>query len=159
MTIRTIHNASPHDVNREMSRMLKEGSIDPSVRQLAETAIQKDPQDHVSSVFDFVRDTFPYIPDPNDTELFIHPRKIAEDYFSGKVRSGDCDDHSLLVSAMLSSIGYRVRISLIAIETYELDHAVAQVYLEGLGWVNVDTTMDRPLGWILQSKNTVYIEV
>ena len=148
MTIRTIHNASPHDVNREMSKMLKEGSVDPSVRQLAETAIQRDPQDHVSSVFDFVRDTFPYVPDPNDTELFLHPRKIAKDYFEGRIRSGDCDDHALLLSSMLSSIGYKTRVALLAVETSELDHAVAQVYSEKLKlWIMIDPSSSCPIGW------------
>ena len=160
MSLRTIHNASLHDVNREMSKMLREGSVNPSVRRLAETVIQRgDTDDHVSSIFDFVRDTFPYTLDPNDAELFIHPRKIAEDYFSGRIRIGDCDDHALLVASLLASIGYKTRIALMGVEGLELDHAVAQVHLETLGWTNIDSTSEKPLGWIIRSWQNVYIEV
>lgn len=146
MSISLLTNASINDVKQELSRMLTEGIRSPSVRKLAEQAGVSPPH-----VFDFVSTTFPYIPDPLGQELFIHPNRMAEDYFSGTTRGGDCDDHALLTGAMLGSVGEKVRIVLFDTDSdWEVDHAAAQVYSDVLrSWVNVDTASKTPLGWVI----------
>ena len=146
MSLRLLRDAGLGDIQREMSRMFHESGLDPTVRRLAERAIDNYP-DHIGAIYDFVKQTFPYAPDPIENELFIHPRVVATDYYAGRFRAADCDDHALLNAALLSSIGYKVRIALLAMKGAEIDHAVAQVWTE-LGWLSVDTTSSRSLGWV-----------
>lgn len=142
----------------DLSQMLTEGIQSPNVRKLAEEAITGK-ENHIVAVFDFVKETFPYVPDPADRELFIHPNRIAEDYFAGRTRGFDCDDHALLNAAMLGSIGYKTRLALLDTDfDYQLDHAVAEVYSEVLqNWFILDTTSNNPLGWQIQSGRTIYV--
>ena len=153
-----IENAGLDDITGVMSRMLREGSCHPMVRALAERAIEESPgKSREAAIYDFVKNNLDYVPDPIDTELFVHPKKIAKDFFDGKKRVGDCDDHALLVSAMLNSIGTKSRIALIDVEGQGLDHALAQADLEELGWTNFDTTTSKPLGWEIKSHSTVHV--
>ena len=147
MSLRLIRNATMEDVRRELSHMLGEGIVSPAVRQVAEIA-SRPGQDRISSVFDFVRGTFPYTPDPIDMELFVSPNRMALAYLSGRIRGDDCDGLALMSGAMLGSLGYPVRIALLdSSGAGEIDHAVAQVQTE-MGWINVDTASRLPLGWI-----------
>jgi len=157
MTLTILKNATISDVKRELSRMLTEGIKSSNVRQLTERAIAGR-QDKIGAIFDFARDTFPYTPDPVGRELFVHPNRVAEDYFQGRVRGLDCDDYALLTGAMLGCIGYQVRLALLDIDwDNEIDHAISQYYSEPLGeWINCDASADKPLGWIIQARETIY---
>lgn len=159
MSIRRVHKDFSGMVG-DLRQLLHEGISSPAVRHLAEEAIAGR-EDHILAVHTFVKRTFPYIPDPIEPgELFIHPNRMAEDYFSGRIRGGDCDDHATLNAAMLGSIGYRVRLALIDSDMdFELDHAVAEVFSDKLGeWIQVDTTSEFPLGWSLPTGRVVYVE-
>ena len=157
MTVRLIREASLVDIKREMGQMFHEGMVDPSVKRLAEEAVAGKP-DQISAVFEFVRSTFPYVPDPESAELFIHPRVRAEAYFRSEIRGGDCDDAALLTAAMYGALGYRTRILLVDSGSGDLDHALAQVSTN-IGWINADTTdTQNPLGWVKNFGQTVIIE-
>ena len=156
MTTKLILNANLTEVVRELSRMVQEGTIDPSVRKLAEqiTIGQADP---IGMVFVFVTHTFPYQLDPINYELFIHPRRMVEDYYQGRLHSGDCDDHALLNAALLGSIGYKTRIILVDNgRSGEINHALSQVETK-IGWVDVDTTSTAPLGWFKRYDTMVIV--
>jgi len=155
MPITLLRDVDLQTVKAELGRMLSEGIISPNVRRLAEIAIvSKD--DDIVAIFNFVRDTFPYVPDPQDMELFIHPNRMAEDYFNGRIRSEDCDGLALLTGAMLGSIGYEVRIVLLDTDFDDsIDHAISQVSTD-IGWLNVDASSKEPLGWYIPSGRTIY---
>ena len=156
--ITLLKDASFSDAKRELSRMLNEGTESPNVRRLAETAIAGK-QDQIGAVFDFVQSNFPYCPDPFETELFISPNRMAEDYFAGRQRMGDCDDLALISGAMLGSIGYQTRLALLATGGADIDHAVAEVWSEELGeWVSVDASSKLPLGWCIRNNRKVVVE-
>ena len=146
MTTSLLRNVSAETLMGELSRFQAEGGADPTVRRLAELAVwQKD--DQIAGIYDFVKNTFPYLPDPIHYEFFIHPRLMAENYFAGYIRGADCDDHALLASAMLRSLGYEAKVLLVdSAGNGEIDHALAQVNTP-IGWVNVDTVANCPLGW------------
>ena len=156
MTVRLLKDASISDVRREMTRIFHEGSVDPSVKQLADLAVFSSP-DPVIAVHSFVRQTFQYQADPEGAELFIHPRRVAQDYFLGNPRSMDCDDHALLVASMLGALGKQTRILIVGTKSQELDHALAQVNTL-LGWVSVDTTDSHPLGWVRKFWQTIVVD-
>ena len=157
MTVRLIRDATLEDLTREMRLMLQEGIASPAVRRLAETAVAGK-QDKISAVFDFIRGTFPYTPDPLNLELFVSPNRMAEDYFAGRIRGEDCDGLALLSGATLGAIGYETRVVLLDSDLDgELDHAIAQVLTPELGFINVDTSSSFPLGWYIPSGVTVYV--
>lgn len=162
MSMTRIRNATLGDwldsVKEYLGKFLSEGIRSPAVRRLAEEAVSGK-EDYIAAIYDFVKPTFPYLPDPETMELFIHPNRIAEDYYEGRIRQGDCDDHSLLNASMLGSIGYRTRIALIDIDT-DYGHAFAEVFSDFLGsWIPVDTTSEYPLGWVYSvEKEVVYPE-
>ena len=154
MPVTLLRDVDLQTVKAELSRMLSEGIVSPNVRRLAEAAITgKD--DNIVAIFNFVRDTFPYVPDPQDMERFISPNRVALDYFEGKIRGLDCDDFALLTGAMLGSIGYDVRIALLSTSNAEIDHAISQVSTD-IGWLNVDASSKEPLGWYIPSGRTIY---
>ena len=158
MALTLLKNIGLDEVKSQLSVMLTEGIASPNVRKLAEKAVSNR-QDQIAAIFNFVRDTFPYAEDPKGFELFIHPNRMALDYFNGRIRQGDCDDLALLSGAMLGSIGHRVRIALLATGGYEIDHAITQVYSEALGrWINVDCASTNPLGWEISSGRSIYAE-
>ena len=143
-----------------MSRLLSDGIRSPEVRRLTSEIVSSD--NEVTSVFDWVRMNVRYIRDPylgNNGDLFVSPVKQVRNYKEGKQPLGDCDDHALLVASLLGSIGHRTRIVLIDTDfDNNLDHAIAQVWSEKMGWVNMDTSSSKPLGWAIQAKVTVYVE-
>jgi len=136
--------------------MLHEGKADPTVRKLAEEAVSGKP-DPISAVFEFVRKTFPYVPDPENYELFVHPRVRAEAYYKGEIKGGDCDCQALLTAAMMGSLGYKTRILIVDSGSGELDHALASVETN-IGWIPADTTTMNPLGWVKNFRQTVVVE-
>ena len=159
MTVTILKDVDLDDVIREMQRMLREGIASPAVRRLAEQVRSSDNEKTIRAVFDFVRNTFPYAPDPYKFERFINPNRVAEDYYAGQIHSLDCDDFALLTAAILGSIGYRVRIAILAIESNEFDHATAQVYFRG-EWFSLDTSSkDTPMGWIESYNQAVFVDV
>ena len=161
MTVRKVKN-NIGGMLEDLRRLMHEGMADPSVRRLAEEAISTNPQcNEIQAIHMFVREKFAYAPDPVDSELFIHPRLMAEDYYSERPpRSGDCDDHSLLVSAMLGSIGFQSRVVIADTDKdMQWDHAYAQCYSDILDrWINVDTTSEFPLGWEFHTWREAYVE-
>ena len=127
------------------------------MRRLAEEAVA-DKQDLIAAVYDMVKLTFPYLPDPYGVELFVHPNRVAEDFFAGRVRGLDCDDMALLNASLLGSIGYEVEIQLLG--NPDLSHAVCVVYSPILqDWLIVDTASNVPLGWDMQAMYSRKIDV
>ena len=155
----TIENVDLGTIKAEMQRLLKDGIRNSEVRALA-TDITR-PKDELASVFDWVRMNVRYIRDPylGNGDLFISPVRQVRNYREGKQLMGDCDDHALLTAALLGSIGHKTRIVLLDTDfDNDLDHAIAQAWSDKLGWVNLDASSSKPLGWAIRSKVTVYVE-
>ena len=139
-----IKDYSIEDVKRELKRLKEEGCRSPEVRSLA-LEIIRNSESRVESIFDFVKQNVRYVPDPNQTELFIHPKRMVSLYRQGSA-AGDCDDHSLFTASLLCSIGHETRILILDIQGEGYDHAIAQVFTDN-NWLNLDTTSKFPLGW------------
>lgn len=151
MTVTLYKNVGDNEAVAILRKTLKEGIVSQNVKILTSVALDRFGHiDSLNSVWKFVKENFPYQSDPEDYELFIHPNRVALDYFNGIPRSGDCDDHALLTAAMLGAIGYRTKIILADCNfDGEIDHAFSQVHSEKLGWLNFDTSGVNPLGWII----------
>ena len=157
MSVVLLKGLGLNEVKEVLGRFLSEGINSKAVRQLAERAIAGQ-DDHVVAIFNFIKATFPYVPDPYGIELFRHPNLIAEQYFEGNILSEDCDGLALLAGSMLGSIGHEVRLALLDTNRDgELDHAIAQVVTDKLGWLNVDCASQNPLGWHIEAEGIEYI--
>ena len=164
----TLENANLNTIIHHLSRMAKEGA-DPEtpkgnlVQQLAQeaTAFSANP---LSAIFDFIQKTFPYGPDSKYTgneedEYFVHPGRMAEEYFKGVAMQVDCDDHAMLTYSMGKHIGQKMQLRLLDTNMDGwVDHASAYVHHDVLGWISMDTsTKWMPLGWTIPSGRTIVI--
>ncbi len=55
---------------------------------------------------------------------------------------GDCDDKTILASAMLESIGHPTRLKAVGFSRDSLSHIYPEVNIKGK-WIPVETTMDK----------------
>ena len=144
--MRIITDASLNDIKQELGRMLNDGTRCPEVRAMAIQVM--DENDRIASVFNWAKDNFTYVPDPNGRELFISPRKLLEQFNNTHVIAGDCDDAALFITSLLGSIGYETKISLVDSDyDFQYDHAIGSVNTKE-GWLDLDLVSSKPLGWI-----------
>jgi hypothetical protein len=92
-----------------------------------------------TALSDFVRTNIRYVNDPVDVETIQSPEVTV------KIGSGDCDDHVVLLSSLLQSVGIPVRYVVVGRSRDRFSH----IYLEALiasRWISVDTTIPGPIG-------------
>jgi transglutaminase-like putative cysteine protease len=134
---------------RRMISLIREGAKDFYVRQRAIDvlfAIGVPPKDYlgeIGAIFRFVQGHLRYTRDPHQTEVLHSARRLLS------LRAGDCDDHTILLGAMLKSIGHPVRIVLTGPDP-KRPRLFSHVYLEVEHrgeWIPLDATMPHPPGW------------
>lgn len=120
-----------------MVKITREAKKHLPVRLLALSLVknnsQKDYRGEVRDLHRFVRDEIRYVKDVNGVETLQVPEKTLE------FKQGDCDDKSMLLAALLESIGHPTRFVAVgfAPKTY------AHVYVEtkiGDKWYPLETT-------------------
>lgn len=121
------------------------------VRTLAQRLVQSCPENdkrcEASTLHAFVRDTIRYVNDVRDVETIQFPEQTLQ------LRSGDCDDKSLLLSALLESIGFATRFRAVGLDGAGYSHVLTQVMIPGMGWTSAEVipidgrTEKAPLGW------------
>jgi hypothetical protein len=130
------------------------------------------------SLYRYLRENFKYVNDSQRDEYFATPMETIRNGLGG-----DCDDHSILVTSCLQSIGARTRIVLIRGHAYpelycgnEQDFEmikqaivllfnntpVKELYyheMKGEYWINLDYTARHPGGPYLNDKVYALIEL
>ncbi|SHL87026.1 hypothetical protein SAMN05444266_105292 [Chitinophaga jiangningensis] len=130
------------------------------------------------SLFKYINYNFKYVLDSRRDEYFATPRETIMNGLGG-----DCDDHSLLMTSCLQSIGARCRIVLIkghaypelycgSKEDFEImkqaiillfpKPAIKEIYyheLKGEYWINLDYSARHPGGPYLNDKVYALIEL
>jgi len=104
-------------------------------RRLTAKAPENDKISEAKYIFNFVRDHIKYMNDPVGHEMMIEPDKLL------KIRQGDCDDKSILLSALLLSLGIQTRF--VAIQR-PYKNTFSHVYVEGFiggKWIPMDATV------------------
>lgn len=128
-----------------MREMVRKCRTEPAIRQAATNTIfltpEKDQYSEAEAIFNFVRDHVRYVRDVLDVETLSTPSMTL----AGLI--GDCDDQTMLLSAMLESVGYTTRF---VIEGYQapghFDHVYLQCVVDGV-WFSMDPTEPHPMGW------------
>jgi len=132
-----------------MRALIRAGAKDFYVRQKAiDILLEKKipPKDYIGEIralFGWVQQNVRYTKDPFQVEVLHAARRMIE------LRAGDCDDMTILLSAMLRSIGHPVRIVLTGPDPLRSDlftHVYLEVQQKGR-WISLDPTMPYPMGW------------
>lgn len=107
------------------------------VRTTAQRIVQGCPEKNwmceASQLQLFVRDRIRYVRDMRTAELLQTPDKTLQ------LKSGDCDDKSLLFAALAECIGFDTRFCAIGVQGEGFSHVSAQCLVPGAGWVNAET--------------------
>jgi hypothetical protein len=116
----------------------------PEVRQQAIAILQADSVGNnnlamqISSLFDFVANHMIYVRDPSGGEFVISPLWVINEWRAGRRVYGDCDDHVLMLNALLQSIGFDTRLNGVKLnETIYYDHVIGQVFVDNT-WRDLD---------------------
>jgi transglutaminase-like putative cysteine protease len=128
-----------------MAQAVKEGRLDAIVREqtrkCVEACAQQNYTHEVKEIFAFVRDNIRYLQDPVDCEMLQHPAVTLD------VRSGDCDDKSILLASMLESIGHKCRFVAIGYsQPQDFEHVFVETLI-GQDWVPLDATCNVEINW------------
>ncbi len=132
-----------------MQRLILQGAKDFYVRQkaidilMAQRVKPKDYLGEIRALFTWVQQHVRYTKDPFRVEVLHTARRMLE------LRAGDCDDMSILLAAMLESIGHPTRLVLVGPDPSQ-PTLFSHVYLEAWDrgrWIPLDPTMPYPMGW------------
>lgn len=115
------------------------------IRQAAISVIWLQPPQNAyaeaCALFEWVRDSVRYVRDIVDVETLSTPDKTLEQLI------GDCDDQSVLLAALLESVGYPTRF---VVAGYSIpghfDHVYLEVNVDG-EWIACDPTVNEAFGW------------
>ena len=136
-----------------IARMIQDGAKDFYVRQKAIQIMRlykvrpKHKLGEVFALFDWVKKNIRYTRDIYRVELLHSARRMLE------LKAGDCDDMTILLGAMLMSIGFPVRLALVGFrprKPHAYNHIYPEVNVRGK-WIPLDATVNRPMGWSPQA--------
>ena len=129
--------------------LIRQGAKDFFVRQkaidiLLERAVRsKDYWREIKALFEWVQQNVRYTKDPFRVEVLHSARRMLE------LRAGDCDDMTILLGALLESIGHPVRLVIVGPDPLR-PKLFSHIYLEAFhqgSWIALDATMPFPMGW------------
>ena len=132
-----------------VGRLICDGARDFYVRQraidilLARGVPAKDYLGEIDALFRWVQRNVRYTKDPFRIEVLHSARRMLE------LRAGDCDDMTILLGALVKSVGHPVRIVITGPDASR-PHLFSHIYLEAQHrgqWIPLDATMPHPMGW------------
>lgn len=127
-----------------MVRLAREYRKDVGVRQVAADLVRSLPQydtaGEIRTLHAFVRDGIRYTNDIRTVETIQTPKATLE------MGVGDCDDKSLLLAALLESVGRATRFVAIGLNGRPLSHVLVEVR-NGKGWMPLETIRPVAAGW------------
>ncbi len=105
----------------EMSRLICEAALTPTVRRVAVNivaAVEDDPIEQLTAIRQWVSSHFQFIRDPASGEL-LHdvtkgPDALLRQISQYGVARGDCDDAAILAGALACAVGFQVALMLVA---------------------------------------------
>lgn len=133
-----------------MRSITKTGKTTLPVLTLARSLIahlpQKDWFNEAKVLHRFVRDEIRYVKDVAGVETVQTPDVTLS------LKSGDCDDKSVLLAALLESIGHPTRFVAIGFKPDDFVHVFVETRI-GTSWIALETTEPVEMGW--SPKNVV----
>jgi len=144
-----------------IGRLIAEGAKDFRVRRTAIDVLirrgvrPKDYAGEIEALFEWVQRHVRYTRDTVRVEVLHSARRMLQ------LRAGDCDDFSILLGALLESIGHPVRLVLTGPDPRR-PRLFSHVYVEAFcrdRWISLDATMPHPMGWAPRAPVRKVIEI
>ena len=132
-----------------IGRLIRDGAGDFYVRQKAIDILMergvpaKDYLGEIDALFRWVQRHVRYTKDPFRIEVLHSARRMLE------LKAGDCDDMTIVLGALIKSVGHPVRIVLTGPDPLRPD-LFSHIYLEARHhdqWIPLDATMPYGMGW------------
>lgn len=106
----------------------------------------------IYAVWDWVRRNMVYVNDPAYNEMIHSAEVLMRRHFELGDLSGDCDDFSILICALLLQLGIPCKIRMIKLRQGDGSYQFAHIYPMAMAadgrWYALDATeKDRPIGW------------
>ncbi len=101
---------------------------------------QKDWAAEVRALHAFVRDRIRYVRDVRGVETLQTPEITLQ------LKAGDCDDKSVLLAAMLESIGHPTRFCAVGFRPDHFSHVLVETKIRDK-WLPLETTEPVEAGW------------
>lgn len=101
---------------------------------------QKDWVGQIKTLHSFVQNNIRYTRDIHGVETLHTAQKILEQ------GQGDCDDKSILLAALLGSIGHPTRFRAVGFHPGKLSHVFVETKI-GNKWQPLETTEPVSIGW------------
>lgn len=128
------------------------------IRQAAVNAIFLTPaksDDHeIDALLSFVQQHVRYVRDVVDVETLCEPAITLQ------TRVGDCDDMTMLLCALLESVGYPTRFVVAGYDgsgDMDVSHVYCQAWSEK-GWLSLDPTEPGTVGWEPPDPTVIFYE-
>lgn len=109
-------------------------------RHLIQHLPQKAVLQEAQALFDFVQNNIRYVRDPHQIEALQTPAATLQ------LKSGDCDDKTILLAALLLSIGIPVKLIVGGFVKGHYTHVWLRAGIRSC-WISMDPTEPRPMGW------------
>lgn len=120
-----------------MARLASEGKKSLPVRlaaqQLTQHLAQRDFSAEVAALHRFVRDHIRYVRDVVGVETLHTPERTLD------LKAGDCDDKSILLAALLESIGHKTRFHAVGFKPGVFSHVYPEVRVRN-SWLPLEVT-------------------
>ena len=143
-----IYGTNVLDTVRLIHNIIEEEKTKPFIRQLGLKLIKGVKEDNqtgeIKKLFYYVRDKIRFTRDVQGIETLQYPENTAN--WGG----GDCDCKTILLGALLKTIGNKIRFSIYKINNPDkFDHINLQVFLRRSNkWFTLDPTKkSKPFGW------------
>lgn len=129
-----------------MSNLVNQYKNHPLIRQkgtaLVQSVANKDWVGEINAIFNFVRNYIRYTRDIENTETIQTPVATL------KLQHGDCDDMSMLLAALLATVGINTRFVAVGFAPQCFDHVYVEALEPDTGeWIACDPTEPNNLGW------------
>jgi hypothetical protein len=146
-------NVPSDSLDSRMDFLIEEvwkGIQDPKIQQLAARIMKeynvpsRDFEAEASAVFNWVRENIRYTRDPDGLELFRKPIRTVQ------LGIADCDDMSILIAALLGTIGHKLVLRVIGVTSDEPEHIYPLVLLppdNSTYYIALDATRSEDMGW------------
>lgn len=135
-----------------MATLARQGGRNIRVRQLGvqltNNLLQKDYMAEACACNAYCRDYIRYVRDIRDVETLHDCNRILDN------KAGDCDDKSILLAALLHSIGHTVQFIAVAFQPDNYSHVWVQDLIRGK-WVDLDPTEPIECGNRIPSRKAV----
>lgn len=127
--------AAVFDTLRHMRAAVNAAKVDPEIIAAAHSIIfltpERDQHAEARALFEFVRDHVRYVPDVWGVETIAYPLLTL------RKKTGDCDDQTALLCALLESVGFPTRFVMTGYSGPDFEHVYCQALIDGQ-WIAMD---------------------